>query len=221
MGESGEELTANFNEDPFVQQYTATLERFAKRLSAEFDQYGDDNIQGSNLYLILFKDHNIDDIVKDVLKDNIWDDNDDPRYVHDLYTESVDEETFYDEFRELADGEEYDGAAVIFMNGRIYEKMLRIADQPDTITESTNFPYDGTGTLSAAYTSLRDDVYKTIKLSGEDGTVRVFQDGDVEEHDRDDDILPDLIEDDDKIVDKLLDDGIIDEDDIDEYSADD
>lgn len=216
MADRGDELDAGYEDDPFVQQWTERIETFAKRLSAEFPDYGGDNVEGNSLYIIFYKESNLSDIVSDIMKDNVWSDLDKPRYIHG------DEETLYEEFQELADPDnDYDGASAIFMNGRIHEKMLRIRDPDDELKEQARYSNkEGTKHISAAYTAVRDEVLKVITLSGKDGRVTVFEDGEFDEYRRNEDIIPELVENDDEIVDQLIDDGILDQDDIDEIIGD-
>jgi len=142
-----------------------------RRVSSEFDRWGESYVRGPGLYFLVV-DGTVADY-SDPMGENRWP-------VERCPTVTDDCERFVDTAKSV--GTTCDGAVVVHADGRIDPQMVRLHDlrapADDHARPSVTYEdWMGTRHMSAAEASARSNVVATATLSEEDGSVSVFVDG--------------------------------------------
>jgi diadenylate cyclase len=151
----------------------------AESLSMEFDQWGEPNVSGPSLYLIIVSEINFD-AYTDPMGDNRW-----PVERCRVVTESLD--AFMQVARDVTASQ--DGAVVVTGDGTIQEQMVRVRSPSreylETSDELVYADWMGAKHMSALETSIREEVLWVVTLSEENGRVTTFLDGTYQDYPRD------------------------------------
>lgn len=139
-------------------------------ISIEFDRWDEPFVRGPGLYFAVVSGGSVSEYA-DPMGSNRWPDEECP-YV------TGNGNCFFDAAREVATSR--DGAVVVAVDGSIHGQMVRFRDLPtghEHAGEAEYADWMGSRHMSAADTSLRDEVVATLTLSEETGRVSVFVDG--------------------------------------------
>jgi len=142
-----------------------------RRVSAEFDRWGEPYVRGPGLYFLIVDGTATD--YSDPMGNNRWP-------VERCATVTDDLDRFVDTAKSV--GTTCDGAVVVHSDGRIQPQMVRLHDLRGDTGEHdgpgvTYEDWMGTRHMSAVEASVRPNVVATATLSEEDGRVSVFVDG--------------------------------------------
>jgi hypothetical protein len=140
-------------------------------ISLGFDRWDEPYVRGPSLYFVVVSGTHAREYA-DPLGENTW-----PVGTCRVVTEDL------DAFVEAAESVafERDGAVVVSADGTAQEQMVRIKSPDTTTVDDDRIEYAdwmGTKHLSAAESSIREEVLAAVTLSEETGRVTVFEDGD-------------------------------------------
>lgn len=162
------EISADYWHHDRFQEMKDITKNYLMKMSAEFEDYGEDGIKGPALYIAFIADYSIDDFaVKS--SPNVWEGLDEDRHIDD------DPDKVYDELKEMA-GE--DLAIVVWMDGKFFPYRVRFdsVDKEERSHVDLNQEW-GARHMSAAETSYREEVVTTMTLSEDTGEINIFRDG--------------------------------------------
>ncbi|MFB6107861.1 MAG: hypothetical protein ABEJ82_03335 [Haloplanus sp.] len=143
-------------------------------ISIEFDRWDEEYVRGPGLYFAVVSGSSVADYA-DPMGTNRWP-------VEECPVVDADEDAFYAAARDVATSR--DGAVVVAVDGSIHGQMVRFRDRPAADDAVTYADWMGSRHMSAADTSVREEVVATLTLSEETGRVCVFVDGEFSEQDR-------------------------------------
>lgn len=160
-------LDIEYADHDSVRELIDVVEFCAESVSLAFDRWDEPRVHGPGLYVAVVSGGSIREYA-DVMGESQW-----PTHVADTVLGDV--FAFHDAAAEVARSR--DGAVVVSVDGVVLPQMVRFRDPDEKRADSAYPDWMGTRHMSALDTSTREEVVATVTLSGEDGRVTTFRDG--------------------------------------------